>query len=236
MTSSRTCGVPWPAMTHPSEPGTPLPDVDPTPPPHPVRAWAVLCGGALLVSTGVALTIAAGLGVGSWQVFETGVMATTGAPFAVVAVVESLVATLVAWWWLDQRPGPATALFVVAVGPVIGGLLAVLPEPQGLATSLASLAVGMATLGLGVGFYVGAGLGASPQDSMFVGIFRRWAIRPRDARLGTDVSLVVVGWLLGGQVGAGTLLITFGLPLVVEPGMRLGAALAGRPDPTLVAA
>ncbi len=193
------------------------------------RQYAVLLGGAVLLALGVALTLLADLGVGSWQVFETGIMAATGATFAVVAVVESLLVLVVAWAWLAQRPGPATVLFALAVGPLVGWLLDVVPGVTTAVPAGPQLVVGMVLIGIGVGFYVGAGLGASAQDSLFVGLITRFRLRPRDARLLTDGALVVAGWLLGGQVGVGTVLLTIGLPLVVEPGMRAGARLAGQP-------
>ncbi len=190
------------------------------------RQWYVLLLGAVMIATGVALTITAELGVGSWQVFETGLMEVSGASFGVVAVVESLVALAIAWAWLAQRPGPATVLFALAVGPLVGAFLGMLTPTTG-AVAAAQLVAGMVVIGLGVGLYVGAGLGASAQDSLFVGICSRFGMRPRDARALTDVSLVTAGWLLGGQVGIGTIAITIGLPLVVEPGIRAGARLAG---------
>lgn len=201
------------------------------------RQYLVLFLGAAMVGTGVALTIAAELGVGSWQVFETGLMELTGANFAVVATIESIVVLAIAWRLLHQPPGPATIFFIVIVGPAVGGLLALLPSEIPTGMAVAQLLIGMVVLGIGVGFYVGAGLGASAQDSLFVGLFTRFGWRPRDARLVTDVSLVVAGFVLGGNAGIGTIVLTLGLPLVVEPGMRLGQRLARtpasapRPDP-----
>lgn len=196
-----------------------------------LRRWAVLLLGAGLVAAGVAATIVAGLGVGSWQVFETGIIAQTGASFGVVAVTESVLVLLFAWVWLGQRPGAATALFAFVVGPVVGLLLDWWVTPSTLLGSVAVFVAGATVLGAGVGFYVAAGLGASAQDALFVGLFSRFRIRPAVARFVTDASLVLVGWILGGQVGAGTVLITFGLPVVIEPALRTGAGLAGMPVP-----
>ncbi len=223
-------------MTVPSQPGAHLPaPTEALPAPRGLRAfgtprqYVVLLGGAVLLAIGVASTITAGLGVGSWQVFETGLMATTGASFAVVAVVESLLVLAIAWAWLAQRPGPATILFALAVGPLVDLFLGLAPAPTDVLGQGLLLALGTACIGAGVGFYIGAGLGASAQDSLFVGLFTKFTLRPRDARLLTDVSLVLAGWALGGQLGLGTVLLTVGLPLVVEPAMRTGAVLAGLP-------
>ncbi len=233
-------------MTVPSEPGMPLapPDDIATAPATgwrwglrrfgTPRQYAVLALGAVLLAIGVATSITAGLGVGSWQVFETGLMATTGASFAVVAVIESLLVLAIAWWWLGQTPGPATVLFALGVGPLVGFFLGLVPAVETVAGQAVLLTIGTVGIGMGVGFYIGAALGASAQDSLFVGLFTKYRLRPRDARLGTDLSLVLAGWALGGQVGVGTVVLTLALPLVVEPGMRVGGRLAGlAPDPAV---
>jgi uncharacterized protein len=191
------------------------------------RQWATFLLGAVVLSVGVAATITAGLGVGSWQVFETGLVATTGAPFGVIAVIESLLVLAVAWVWLWQVPGPATLVFAVAVGPLIGALLEILPQPALWPAAALQFLLGVTATAVGIGFYIGADLGASAQDSLFVGLFRRYRLGVGTARFTTDASLVGLGWGLGGQVGVGTVAVTIGLPVLVPPALRFGQRLAG---------
>lgn len=191
------------------------------------RRWAVFLLGVTLLGSGVALSITAEVGVGSWQVLETGLVETTGASFAVVVVVESLVALGLAWVWLRQPPGVATVLIALGLGPLVGVLLEVLPQTDVLAFSVAQFTLGTVLIGTGVGFYVAAELGPSAQDALFVGFYRRYPVRPRTVRLGLDLLLVAGGFALGGQVGIGTVVVTFGLPLVVEPALRVGHRMAG---------
>ena len=191
------------------------------------RRWAVFLVGVTLLGTGVALSIAAEVGVGSWQVLETGLVESTGARFGVVVVVESLVALTLAWVWLRQPPGIATVLIAFALGPLIDVLLGVLPQTDALGWSVAQFTVGTVLIGTGVGFYVAAELGPSAQDALFVGFYRRYPVRPRTVRLGLDLLLVAGGFALGGQLGIGTVVVTLGLPLVVEPALKVGHRMAG---------
>ncbi len=191
------------------------------------RRWAVLLVGVCFLVTGVAASINAGIGVASWQVFETGLAAVTGAPLGWVLLVESVAVLVLAWLALGIRPGPATVLLALAGGPAIDALTGLLPSPSGFLPALGMLVVASVLIGVGIGLYVPAELGPSAQDSLFVGLYRRFGFRPGVAKFGTDVVLVVVGWLLGGQVGVGTVVVTILIPPLIDLLMPWGHRLAG---------
>lgn len=198
------------------------------------RRWGVFVVGVAFLLTGISLAITAELGVGSWQVFETGLVEATGLSFGVVVLGEALAALALAWFWLGERPWIAT--LVLAFGGVgIGAMLAVLSTPDALAARIALLGVGAALIAVGVAFYLAADLGPSAQDALFVGIYRRYEVRPAVVRFGLDGSLVVGGFLLGGQLGAGTVAMTFLVPALIEPALRLGHRLADTPVPAALA-
>lgn len=180
--------------------------------------------------SGIALSVSADLGVGSWQVLETGLMEATGLSFAVVVLIESAIALTLAWVWLRQRPWIATVLMAFA-GVGIGAMIAVLETPEALVGQIAMLAVGVTLIGVGVAFYLASDLGASAQDAMFVGLYRTYPIRPGLVRLLLDGSLVLTGAVLGGQIGAGTIVVTIAVPVVIEPALRAGHRLADTPLP-----
>lgn len=194
------------------------------------RRWAVFAIGLACLITGISLSITADLGVGSWQVFETGLVETTGLGFGVVVFVEAAVALTLAWAWLGVRPWIATA--VLALGGVgIGAALEVLATPDSLWLRVIQLAAGIGLLAVGVAFYLASELGASAQDALFVGLYRRYGIRPALVRFVMDTTLVLAGFALGGQLGAGTVAITLALPALIEPAMRVGHRLAATPVP-----
>lgn len=194
------------------------------------RRWGVFSLGLACLIGGIALSITAGLGVGSWQVLETGLVNVTGAGFGVVVFAEAVVALSLAWLLLGQRPWIATVL-LAAAGVGIGALLEVLATPGSLLGQMMLLAVGTVLVAVGIAFYLASDLGASAQDALFVGVYRKYGIRPSIVRFGLDAGLVGVGLVLGGQFGAGTVAVTLVVPLLIEPALRVGHRLAGTPLP-----
>lgn len=194
------------------------------------RRWGVFAVGAACLIVGIGLSITADLGVGSWQVLETGLVEATGASYGLVVIAESTVAIGLAWFWLGQRPWIATVLFAFG-GVGIGAVLAALVTPETLGVRLVFLAGGMVLIAVGVAFYLASDLGASAQDSLFVGLYRTYAIRPGVARFALDGSVVALGALLGGQLGVGTIAATLVVPVLVEPALRIGHRLADTPLP-----
>jgi len=191
------------------------------------RRWLILAIGMTALLTGVAMTIASNLGPGSWQVLEVALAGVFDVDLGVVIVIESLVALSIAWAWLGQRPGPATVVLGVLGGPSIDILLEWLPAPTTTGSSLALLLAGSLLIAVGIALYVPAELGPSAQDSLFVGLYRRFSMRPGTAKFGTDFLIIAVGWVLGGPVGLGTVLVTFLVPPVVDVLMPVGHRLAG---------
>ena len=198
------------------------------------RRWGVFVAGVACLLTGISLAITAELGVGSWQVFETGLVEATGLSFGVVVLGEALAALALAWFWLGERPWIATLVLAFG-GVVIGALLAVLSTPDLLVARIALLGVGASLIAVGVAFYLAADLGPSAQDALFVGIYRRYEVRPAVVRFALDGSLVVGGFLLGGQLGAGTVAMTVLVPALIEPALRVGHRLADTPMPAALA-
>lgn len=194
------------------------------------RRWLVFVVGVACLIGGISLSVTAELGVGSWQVLETGLVETTGASYGVVVLVVSALAIALAWLWLGQRPWIATVILSFG-GVGIGALLAVLSTPGSLALRVVFLTAGMVLIAFGVAFYLASELGASAQDSLFVGFYRTYGVRPGIVRFGLDGSLVVMGALLGGQFGAGTVAVTVVVPALIEPALRAGHRLAATPLP-----
>jgi uncharacterized membrane protein YczE len=198
------------------------------------RRWAVFGAGVASLITGISLAITADLGVGSWQVLETGLVEATGLPFGVVVLLEASVALAIAWIWLGE--GPWIATVILAFGGVgIGALLDVLETPDSLPGRLALLGVGVVLLAIGVAFYLASDLGASAQDALFVGFYERYGVRPAVVRGALDAGAVAAGFLLGGQLGLGTVVLTFAVPAIIEPALRLGHGLADTPVPAALA-
>ncbi|WP_432523285.1 hypothetical protein [Kineococcus sp. SYSU DK006] len=191
--------------------------------PLPLRRAAQFVLGLGLCATGVWASLRAGLGVSSWDVLHAGLAARTGVGFGVVVAVVG-VAVLGVSSLLGVRPRAGTFVNVALVALLLDALLATswldgLPgAPPALRAAV--LAAAVVLIGTGGALYVGAGFGAGPRDSLMVAChLRGWPIGA--SRVVIEVGVVVVGWVLGGPVGAGTVVVAFTLGPVTQLAFRL---------------
>jgi len=165
--------------------------------------------GILVLAPGIALILAARLGVSPYDVLHQGLADLTGLSFGTVVVLLGLV-ILVAWIPLSQRFGIGTLINTLTVGFLVDAVLHVTPEPASLAWRWPMLLVGIVVTALGMAMYIGAGLGPGPRDGLMTGISAKgyplWIVR-------TVLELVALaaGWALGGDVGIGTVLFALGI-------------------------
>lgn len=168
------------------------------------RRIAQLVAGLFLYGVAIALMVRAGIGVGPWDVLTLGVVAHTGWDYGLVTNLIGAVVLLL-WIPIRQKPGVGTVLNVLLIGPSASIGLALIPQQtvpwmQGLV-----FACGLALLAVATGLYIGARLGPGPRDGLMTGLVRRTGWKVWIVRTGIEVSVLSVGWLLGGQVGVGTL-------------------------------
>ena len=154
------------------------------------------------------------LGVGPWDVLHQGLSELTGIPFGTVGILVGL-PILVAWIPLRQRLGIGTLTNAVFVGLIIDAVMWAFPEIEHLGARWTLLVAGIVAIGAGSGAYIGAGLGPGPRDGLMTGLVERGWGSVRVVRTGIEVTVLVLGWVLGGTVGVGTVLlaVTIG-PLV----------------------
>lgn len=169
-----------------------------------VRRLAQLLAGLVLYGVSMGLMIESTLGLDPWDVFHQGVAKATGLGFGTV-VIATGAAVLLLWIPLRQRPGVGTIANVVVIGLAVDAALALLPTVAGLPARIAFLAAGILLNGVATGLYIGARLGPGPRDGLMTGyVARRPGRSIRLVRTTIEVTVLVVGWLLGGTVGVGT--------------------------------
>ncbi|MDQ3570397.1 MAG: hypothetical protein M3396_07190 [Actinomycetota bacterium] len=177
------------------------------------RRLLQLFPGLVACGLGLALMVLARLGLGPWDVLHQGISERTALPMGTLVILVGFL-VLLGWVPLRQRLGIGTVCNVVLIGLVIDAVLAVAPEPEGLATRWTYLLVGLMLMGLGSGMYIGAGLGPGPRDGLMTGLAAR-GYSLRLVRTLIELSALGAGWVLGGTVGVGTLLFAVGIgPLV----------------------
>jgi uncharacterized membrane protein YczE len=173
------------------------------------RRMPQLLVGIPILGVGIALTLQARLGVSPYDVLHQGIAHRTGLSVGTVVILVGLV-ILLFWIPLRQRPGIGTVLNTLTVGLVIDLSLRVVPEPDLLAARIPLLVVGILVTGFGMGLYIGAGLGPGPRDGLMTGIAARgfplWAVRTV-----LELTALAAGWVLGGNVGVGTVLFAFSI-------------------------
>jgi len=168
------------------------------------RRLTRLVFGLLLCGTGVALTINADLGLSPWDVLHQGISKHTGVAIGTVSIIVGFVVLLL-WIPLKERVGLGTVLNVLLIGSTIDVLLAVLPDHPPMPVRVTFLLVGTFLFGPGSGFYIGAGMGPGPRDGLMTAIAAR-GHSVRVVRTVLEVSVLTIGFVLGGSVGIGTLL------------------------------
>lgn len=171
---------------------------------RPVRRASQLFAGLVLYGLSMALMVESSLGLNPWDVFHQGVSEATGISFGWVVILTGI-PILLLWIPLRQRPGLGTIANLVVIGFVVDASLAVLPPARGIVPQTALLAAGIVLNGLATGLYIGARLGPGPRDGLMTGLVARFPrLSIRLVRTAIEVSVLAVGWSLGGQVGLGT--------------------------------
>lgn len=179
------------------------------------RRLAQLLVGLTLYGVSMAMMIRAGLGLDPWDVFHYGVAEHLPLSFgSVVIVVGALV--LLLWIPLRQWPGLGTVANVVVIGLATDGALALLGAPDHMAARVALLLSGIVLNGLAGALYIGSQFGPGPRDGLMTGLVRRTGGSIRVVRTSIELTVLVVGWSMGGVVGLGTVLYAVAIGPVVQ--------------------
>jgi uncharacterized membrane protein YczE len=160
--------------------------------------------GLILFGVSSAMIVASGLGLGPWDVFHQGLAEQVGISLGWVVVGVGL-AVLLLWIPLRQRPGLGTISNAIVIGLVIDATLTFLSQPGSMAARAGLLVAGVVCNGAATGWYIGAGLGPGPRDGLMTGLAAR-GHSIRVVRTAIELTVLVIGWILGGTVGVGTIL------------------------------
>jgi len=182
-------------------------------------AWVRLLAGLWLFAVGVVLGLQSGLGVAPWDVFHDGIRQATPLSFGAATVLVGVVLVVVGLGF-GVRPGPGTLVNMVAIGVFADALLhsGFVQDLDGrsLPVRLAAVLAGVGLVAFGSALYIGAGLGSGPRDSLMLAL-SAWTRLPVGLVRGLlEVTVLGVGWLLGGVVGVGTVLFAFGIGPAVQ--------------------
>ena len=170
--------------------------------------------GLVLYGISLAMLIRAELGVGPWDVFALGIANHLPMTYGTATVLVSGIVLLL-WIPLRQRPGIGTLLNGLLVGPAADVGLWLIPEADALWQQILLLAGAMLLLALATGVYIAPQLGPGPRDGLMTGLVRITGWRIWIVRTAIEGTALLIGWLLGGPVGIGTVAFAFGIgPLI----------------------
>lgn len=194
------------------------------------RRLVQLFTGLALYGVSLAFLLRAGLGLAPWDVLHQGLAQLLGATVGQMVIAVSFV-VLLAWIPLRERPGFGTIANALLVGVFVDLTLLVLDDAGPWPARVGLLLAGILLNGLATALYIGASLGSGPRDGLMTGLVRRTDRSVRVVRTSLELTVLVVGWLLGGTVGIGTVLYAVAIGPIAHALLPLLTVVPTRPVP-----
>lgn len=182
---------------------------------RPLRRLTQLLLGLLLYGASMALMIRAALGLNPWNVLHEGLSRQIPLSFGTITAITGII-VLLGWIPLRQRPGIGTVANVVLIAVAVDASLHLLPAPSAWWLRVLFLVAGVVLNGLATAAYIGTRLGPGPRDGLMTGLCARtgWSIRL--VRTGIELTVLAVGFALGGTIGVGTVLYALAIGPVAQ--------------------
>jgi uncharacterized protein len=172
----------------------------------------------------IALFIRSQLGLGPWDAFHYGLHVQLGITVGTASIAAGL-AILLVNIALGVRPGLATVLNMILIGVFTDLLLLVVPPAPSTLSAAAYFGVAIMLVGVSSGAYIGAGFGHGPRDGLMMALTLRTGWTVRRIRTLIELTVLFAGWLMGGMVGIGTILVTLTIGHSVQWGLRVFGAI-----------
>ena len=188
-----------------------------------ISTFLFLCLGLTLFGLGEGLLLVSFAGASPWSVLAQGISLNVDLSIGTITLFLSI-GVLIFWLPLNQKPGIGTILNALIVAVMIDISIALISTPENYISQLLLAFIAVLTVGLGGGIYLVANLGAGPRDGLMVGLQQKTNLPIAAVRAFLEITVVSIGWYLGGTVGVGTLLFAFG----IGPAVALGLFLTGK--------
>jgi len=188
-----------------------------------ISTFLFLCFGLTLFGFGEGLLIVSFTGASPWSVLAQGISLSVDLSIGTITLFISI-GVLLFWLPLNQKPGIGTILNALIIAVMIDICIKFVPTPENYIPQLILAVIGVIITGFGGGIYLVANLGAGPRDGLMVGLQKKTNMPIAAVRAFLEITVVTIGWYLGGTVGIGTLLFAFG----IGPTVALGLYLTGK--------
>ena len=177
-----------------------------------------LCFGLMLFGLGEGLLIVSFTGASPWSVLAQGISLNLDLSIGTITLLISI-AVLILWIPLGQKPGMGTIFNALIIALMIDLCIKFVPTPTNYFYQVLLAVISVITVGIGGGIYLVSNLGAGPRDGLMIGLQKVTNLPVALVRAILEISVVSVGWYLGGTVGVGTLLFAFGIGPCVALGL-----------------
>ena len=173
--------------------------------------------GLFLYALGIALSIKANIGYSPWDVLQVGLASTIGVSYGIVSISVGLVLIIIVKI-MGEKIGFGTILNMLLIGIFIDIIFRadVIPKMNNFLPGLIMLIIGLFTIAIGSFFYIKTAFGAGPRDSLMVVLARKTKIPVGICRSIIELTVTLLGWLLGGMVGAGTVISVIGIGFCIQ--------------------
>jgi len=185
----------------------------------------ILCLGLILFGLGESLIITASAGMSPWTVLAEGLSMTTGLSIGALTFIISL-GVLLLWIPLKQQAGVGTILNVIIIAAVIEWSLPYLPHPETYAIQIIQAIIGTLVVGIASGIYLIANLGPGPRDGLMTGFQKITNLPIAWVRVLLEITVISIGYSLGGTIGLATIIFAFGIGPAVSLGLYLIASIS----------
>ncbi len=179
-----------------------------------------LCFGLSLFGLGEGLLIVSFTGASPWSVLAQGISLNINLSIGTITLLISI-AVLILWIPLGQKPGIGTIFNALIIAIMIDLCIKYVPTPSNYIYQLILAVISVIMVGIGGGIYLVSNLGAGPRDGLMIGLQKVTHFPIAVVRATLEISVVSIGWYLGGTVGVGTLLFAFGIGPCVALGLYL---------------
>ena len=174
----------------------------------------------MLFGLGEGLLIVSFTGASPWSVLAQGIAINVNLSIGTITLIISI-AVLILWIPLKQKPGMGTIFNALIIALMIDVCIKFVPTPSNFLHQLILAIISVITVGIGGGIYLVSNLGAGPRDGLMIGLQKKTNLPIAFVRASLEITVVSIGWYLGGTVGIGTLLFAFGIGPCVALGLYL---------------
>lgn len=190
------------------------------------KTFSVLIIGLWLFGTGEAALVAAGIGQSPWVVLADGLAKTLNMSIGETTFLTSVIVLLL-WIPLKRKPGLGTVMNILVIAIALEVMIPFFPSPENIVAQSVQVLFGILLTGISSALYITCNVGPGPRDGLMTGLHEKTGIRIGRVRTMIEVSVLTIGWLLGGVVGIGTLLFA----LLIGQSIALAFGIVERISP-----